>query len=247
MRTETSLLIATVKRLLKAQGMTYRDLAVKLGISEPSVKRLFSSGRLTVERLEEISHVLGYTLAEISKEAVSTQIRIDTLTENQERELVSDPRLLVVAVCAINNWTMQEIVTHYLITEQECVLFLLRLDRLRILDLLPGNRIRINVSRNFEWLPGGPIRQYFQTEGQADFLKCAFTREDESHQFLFGMLTEQAASRLLEELRILRQRMLNLHEESLSAPLDRRRGYGLMLAMRSWEPVEFASLRRREP
>jgi len=245
MATETIQIIAALKRLLKAQGMTYRDLAGKLGLSETSVKRLFASGRLTVERLEQISCILGYTLAELSREAVAGQIKLDTLTVKQERELVADPKLLVVAVCALNNWTLVEIAAYYSITENECLKCLLKLDKLRILDLLPGNRIRINVSRNFDWLPDGPIRYYFQIKGQADFLKSAFAREDESQAFVFGMLTDQAAAQMLDELRRLRQRMAMLHEESLAAPLSRRRGVGLLLAMRGWEPADFSKLRRK--
>ncbi len=241
---ETAELIRTIKRLLKSRGMTYRDVARKLGLSEPSVKRLFSSERLTVDRLVELSHLLGYTLAELSREAAAARDTLDTLTERQERELVSDPKLLVVAVCALNQWSMQEIIAVYRISEHECLKYLLRLDTLRILDLLPGNRIRINVSRDFDWLPGGPIRQYFQAHGQGDFLKSAFSRDDETLAFVHGMLTEQAAAQMLDELRRLRQRLATLHEESLAAPLGKRRGFGVLLAMRHWEPADFARLRR---
>lgn len=244
MSTETALILATIKRLLKSQGMTYRDVAKKLHLSEPSVKRLFSSGRLTVERLEQVSHLLGYTLAELSREAVSAQARLNTLTEKQERELVSNPKLLLVAVCALNHWSMQDIVGIYQISNTECVKLLLHLDKLRIIDLLPGNRIRLNVSRDFDWLPMGPIRRYFQERGQGDFLKSGFTGEGEAMAFVHGMFTEQAVAQIQEELRRLRQKFSALHEESLSAPLAKRNGIGLLFAMRSWEPDGFARLRR---
>ncbi len=245
MSTETIQILTTIKKLLKNQGMTYRDVARALKLSEPSVKRLFSSGSLTVDRLVELSHLVGYTLAELSKEAAATQAKLDTLAENQERELVSDPKLLVVAVCALNHWTLEDIAEHYRITGNECLKYLLRLDKLRIIDLLPGNRIRINVSRDFEWLPTGPIRQYFQARGQGDFLKSAFNGENESMAFAHGMLTAQALSEMQGELRRLRQKFATLHEESLSAPLSERYGIGLMLAMRRWEPADFAALKRK--
>ena len=49
--TEIAQLIDTLKRLLKAQGMTYRDVARELDVSETSVKRLFASGRFRLERV----------------------------------------------------------------------------------------------------------------------------------------------------------------------------------------------------
>lgn len=242
--TEAAQLISTIKRQLKSQGMTYRNVASSLKISEPSVKRMFASGRLTVDRLVQISNLLGYTLAELSKEAQAGQLRLSTLTEKQERDVVSDPKLLMIAVCALNHWTMAEIVESYRVTNSECIKYLLRLDKLRIIDLLPGNRIRINVSRDFEWLPYGPIKHYFQDHGQGDFLTSQFDLEDEALAFVHGMFTDQALAQMLAELRQLRKKFAELHEESLSAPLSKRSGVGLLLATRRWEPIEFKKLRR---
>lgn len=242
--TEATQLISTIKKQLKSQGMTYRDVARALKLSEPSVKRLFASERFTVDRLVQVGNLLGYTLAELAKEAQAGQPRLSTLTEKQEREVVSDPKLLVVAVCALNHWTLDEIVAFYRVTHAECIKHLLRLDKLRIIDLLPGNRIRINVSRDFDWLPNGPIRQYFQGRGLGDFLKSGFSNENESMAFVNGMFTEQAQAQIQEELRRLRQKFAELHEASLSAPLGKRSGVGLLLALRQWEPADFAKLRR---
>lgn len=241
---EADQLISALKKQLKQQGMTYRDVARALKLSEPSVKRLFASGRFTVERLVQISNLLGYTLAELAKEAQAGQSRLSTLTEKQERELVSDPKLLMVAVCSLNHWTMEEIVEYYALSAAECIKYLLRLDALRIIDLLPGNRIRLNVARDFDWLPSGPIRQYFTSKGMNDFLKSAFAEEGETMAFIHGMFTEQAVAQIHDELRKLRLKFAELHESSLSAPLAKRRGLGLLLAMRGWEPAEFAKLRR---
>ncbi len=242
--TETAQLISTIKRKLKSQGMTYRDLAYALDISEPSVKRMFASGRLNIDRLVQISNLLGYTLVEITKEAISDQPRLRTLTENQEREVVSDPKLLVVAVCALNHLTMDEIVTLYRLTKEECIKNLLILDKLRIIDLLPNNRIRINVDRDFDWLPFGPIKQLFQNRGISDFLASHFTHEDETMTFANGMFTDQALSQIQDELRRLRQKVSELHENSLTAPLSKRSSIGLLLAIRKWEPSDFRQLRR---
>jgi transcriptional regulator with XRE-family HTH domain len=241
---EADQLISTLKKQLKSQGMTYRDVARALKLSEPSVKRMFASGRFTVERLVQISNLLGYTLAELSKEAQTGQTRLSTLTEKQEREVVSDPKLLMIAVCALNHWTPDEIVALYNLSIPECIKYLLQLDRLRIIDLLPGNRIRLNVARDFDWLPCGPIRQYFQSKGINDFLKSEFAHEDETLTFVHGMFTDQALAQILEEMRRLRLKFAELHEQSLAAPLSKRRGLGLLLAMRGWEPADFSKLRR---
>ena len=130
---EATQLIATIKQHLKSQGKTYRDVAQALKLSEPSVKRLFASGRFTVDRLVQVANLLGYTLAELSREAQAAQPLLSTLTATQEREVVSDPKLLLVAVCALNHWTLEDIVHFYLIDHAECIKYLLRLDKLGII------------------------------------------------------------------------------------------------------------------
>jgi transcriptional regulator with XRE-family HTH domain len=241
---EVSQLLTTIKRQLKLQGKTYRDVAAALQLSEASVKRLLTSDTLGVDRLVEISNMLGFTLAELAQEAAVTETRPRALTATQEKELVSDTRLLLVAVCALNHWTMQDMLAVYRLSEAECLQKLLHLDRLHLIALMPGNRIRLNVARDFDWLPEGPIRRYFRTEGLNDFLDSGFDRPEQSLAFTHGMLTESALARMQAELRQLRARFAELHQESLASPLPKRRGSGLLLALREWEPAAFTALRR---
>ncbi|MDN4052244.1 transcriptional regulator [Massilia sp. YIM B02763] len=241
---EVNQLLVTIKRQLKLQGKTYRDVAATLRLSEASVKRLLTSDTLGVDRLVQVSNMLGFTLAELAQEAAVTESRLRTLTPAQEKELVSDTKLMVVAVCALNHWTLADMVAVYQLTEAEALQKLLHLDRLHLIALMPGNRIRLNVARDFDWLPDGPIRAYFRTEGLDDFLGSRFERQDETLTFTHAMLTESALARMQSELRQLRARFAELHEESLASPLPKRRGSGLLLALREWEPAAFAGLRR---
>ena len=245
--TEVVHLVGTIKRLLKARGLTYRDVAQALGLSEPSVKRLFASERFTVARLVQVAALLGYTLAELTQAAAASTPSVHGLTAAQEGQLVSDEKLLLVAVCAFNHWTLADIVAAYRLTEAEALKRLLVLDRMGVIDLLPGNRLRLRVARDFDWLPDGPIRRHFRQQGQADFLGAAFDGPDEAFEFSHAMLTAPAAAELQRELRRLRQKLAALHDESAGAPLARRRGTGLMLAVREWEPAGFSRLRRKTP
>ncbi|MBK7357126.1 helix-turn-helix domain-containing protein [Propionivibrio sp.] len=242
---EIARLVKTLKHRLKIQGMTYRDLALALNVSEPSVKRMFALGRFSIDRVIEIAHLLGFTLAELTHEAAASEGRLHTLSDAQERELVSDAKLLLVAVCVLNQWEIGNIVETYALSEAECIQRLVKLDRLRLIDLLPGNRIRLNVARDFDWRPKGPIRMYFLGQGMGEFLKSDFSGGDEVMAFSHAMLTEQAMAKMQAEIRKLRQRFAEIHEESLAAPLAKRRGTGLLLAMREWEIGAFIKLRRK--
>lgn len=241
---EIGQLVRVLKKRLKIQGITYRELAAAIDLSEPSVKRMFACQRFTLDRLVQISNYLGFTLAELAQEAVVTEHLVHTLSEAQEEELVSDRKLLLVAICSLNHWSVQDIISTYRVTEAECIQRLAQLDRLRLIVLLPGNRIRLNVARDFDWRVKGPIRSFFREHGLHDFLDSDFALDDETMSFSHAMLTEAAMAKVLAELRKLRQRFAELHEESLAAPLSKRHGVGMLLAMREWEIGVFSALRR---
>lgn len=124
------------------QGKTYRDVAAALGLSEADVKRLLTSDTRGVDHLVESSNMLGFSLAELAQEASSSQARLRTLSAEQERELVSDTLLLLVAVCALNHWTLADMLAAYRLAEAEYLQKLLHLDRLHLIAPMPGDRIR---------------------------------------------------------------------------------------------------------
>jgi transcriptional regulator with XRE-family HTH domain len=247
MSTEIVQLVATIKRELKAQGLTYKDVARALKVSEASVKRVFASERFTVARLAQVSQLLGLTLAELLQESTSSLPPLDTLTREQEAQLVSDDKLLLVAVCSLNHWSLADITHVYEITKLEAVKALRVLDRLGLIELLPGDRIRRRAKRDFDWIPDGPIRSYFSKQGLSDFLTGPFDPADESLDFAHGMLTASAQAELKLELRRLRSKLVTLHEQSIPAALSEKDGIGLLLAIRQWEPLAFRRIRRATP
>ena len=244
--TEIEQLVATIKRELKRQRLTYRDVAKVLKLSEASVKRTFAAESFTLERIAQVATMLGFTLAEIAQQAAAEAPRVSTLTERQEKELIADEKLLLVAVCALNHWTVADILATYTLTKPEGIKRLVQLDRLRLIELLPNDRIRILVSRDFDWLPNGPMHRFFLQYGQAHFLASAFAAANETMAFAHGMLTDAAVMELQSELRKVKTRFAELHQEGLATPRRERRGTGLLLALREWEPPAFTRLRRED-
>lgn len=241
---ESQHLVATLKRLLKAQGYTYRRIGEAIGLSEPSVKRLFAGSNFTLARLVQLCELLNLTLAELMAQAQQDEPQIHHLSTAQEQELIADPSLLLVAVCVLNQWTAAEIVSTYQLSQTQCLQRLLRLDRLGMINLLPGDRVRLNIARDFEWLPNGPIQHFFRQQEKDDFLASRFDGEGESLLFLHGMLSPAAHARLQSQIRKLREEFAELHRESLATPRAQRSGTCLLLAVREWEPQSFTALRR---
>jgi transcriptional regulator with XRE-family HTH domain len=239
-------LVEALKRLLKAQGITYAQVAAKLGLSEAGVKRMFSRRDFTLQRLEHICRVAHIEFDELARAASDDRAGIARLTPEQERALVSDPKLMLVALCAVGNWTFEQIVDTYAIPRAECVRCLTHLDRQRIIELAPGNRIRPLISRTFSWLPDGPIQRYFRARVEAEYLESKFERNDELFLFVSGMLSRHSASELIGRLREVAREFAALHREDIALPLAERHGTSLLLATRAWEPRAFRNLRRAD-
>ena len=62
---ESKLLITALKRCLKLRGVTYKDLALSINLSESSVKRLFASNNLSLQRFEQVCEVVGMSIFDL--------------------------------------------------------------------------------------------------------------------------------------------------------------------------------------
>lgn len=245
--TQAAQLIRTIKTQLKIRGLTYQDVAKHIGRSESSVKRLLSIGNLDLARLIQICELLDLTLAELTHLAANDTHALECLSHEQEQALVADKTLLLITICTLNHWTLDDITTHYNISRPECLRYLFKLERMRLIELLPDNRIRIKVARDFEWLRGGPIEHFFITHYRDEFLSSENDEAISHIFFIHGMLSESAQQELRKQLNKLRQDFAQLHQASLSSELEYRHGTSLFLAMRSnWEPEDFKRQRRAE-
>ena len=206
-----SRLVDALKRMLKGRAVTYAMVAVGLGLSEASVKRMFSRRDFTLQRLEDICSVAGIDFGELTREATAEDAGMTHLTVEQEREIVSDPTLMLIALCAVGNWTFQQIVETYDIPEAECLRCLTRLDRQRIIELGPDNRIRSLIDRTFAWLPGGPIQRYFRARVESEFLSSKFDRPGELFLYVNGMLSRHSTSEVTARMRRVANEFADLH------------------------------------
>jgi len=237
-------LIDTLKRALKAHGLTYADVATSICLSEASVKRMFSKHNFTLERMDTICQMMDMDMADLVRMFESDQHRISHLTFEQEQELVSDIKLLLIALCVRDHMSFDDILQRYDISKSESFSHLVRLDRLKLIELLPNNRIKLLIARDFRWLPNGPIERFFENKVQNEFLNSRFKHDDELRLYLGGLLSRSSHETLLKKLKLLANEFTALQEGDIPLPLAERSHVSLFLAMRHWELAAFAQLRR---
>jgi transcriptional regulator with XRE-family HTH domain len=242
---QTNALVEALKQVLKSRSITYAQVARRLRMSEASIKRVFATERFTLDRLDRVCGILGIEITDLAKMVEHEAERVNQLTLEQEREIVADPKLMLVAVHALNHWTLDEIIDHYTVSKTECIRLLARLDRLRIIDLLPNNRIRVIVGRNFSWRPDGPFQRHFRDQLEADFFGSRFDGTGEHLAFVSGMLSRNSNAVIQQHMRRLGAEFTELHNQDMGLPLDERFGTSLLIAMRPWVPEMFRKMQRK--
>ncbi len=240
---QTAPLIDTIKRVLKAQGKTYADVAKVMELSEASVKRLFAEKNFTLQRLDKICEFLGMEISDLVRAMEASGEKLTELTEEQEKELAADTKLLLAAVLLLNKWSFEEITSTYQIDTHEGIQLLARLDRMKLIDLLPGNRVKLKISRNFSWRKNGPIQQFFEEQVQADFLRSRFNKPGENRIFVSGMLSRRSNEEIQRRMRRLNNEILALLAEDEALPVEEKFGTAMVMALRPWEPKLFEALR----
>jgi DNA-binding Xre family transcriptional regulator len=239
-------LVSALKKVLKARGRTYADLATGLGLSEASIKRLFSEQTFTLQRLDDICRLLEMDLFELAQIARGESEALRQMTVAQEALLAGDRKLLAVFYLLLNNREPAAIVQDYQLSETECIRLLAKLDRAGLIELLPGNRVRLRVSRQVRHRPNGPLRQRLGEEMVSNFLSVRFDDHDGHFRFEIGELSAASAAMLARKLDRLAAEFFELSELDMHLPPAQRALYGIAMGLRPWGgAAELTGLRRR--
>ena len=231
---QTAALLNALKRALRAQGKTYADVAITLGLSVASVKRLFAERSLSLERLDSTCTMLNLEVSDLLRQLDEDDRHLTQLSQEQERVIASDRLLLLVAVSVLNRLTADDILARFHIDRHQCIRKLAWLDRQGFIDLLPKDRIKLRVAANFAWLPDGPIQRFFQEKLSAEYFKGRFAGAHERLHFLTGMLSAASQQQFQRKLDRLAQEFEEMNQEDGHLPTDERPGYTVVLAVRPW-------------
>ena len=243
MSTTTSLVLA-IKQELKAARMTYADLAQALGMAESSVKRMLAKGDMALSRVDDICRALKLDFAELARRVADAQPLLREMTLEQERAVVVDKKLLLVAICVLSQWTLEQITACYRLADAECIKYLAQLDRIGIIELRPLNRYRLKLAKTFRWRPHGPVMDYFRENALLDYFSGGFDGAGEGLLLVHGSVSRSMAPAFLERLQRVAQDFAQQHQTDQKLADKDREGYTLLLCMRSWEFAALTPLRR---
>lgn len=238
------LMFEVLRQELRRVGMTYKNLARLIDMSESSIKRMFGQKDMTLSRMAQICKVSEISFEEVLRQASDLTPKADHLTLAQERALMDNPKLLLVAISCLGHWTFEQIVETYTITEAECILCMIELDKHGVIELKPLNRYRLRVSPAFRWRSDGPIQAFFKDVVVADYFNGRFDGAGETLMCVPARLSHNSAQEIQQKIQQLAADIARLQQDDRRLPPQDRDGFTLMLGFRSWEFSAFTALRR---
>lgn len=238
-------LVECIKVELKSKGITYAKLADHLKLTESAVKHMFSVGNFSLERLDEISEVLGMDMSDLVALTIDREPKLERLTIKQESELVNDMKLFIVAYAVMNYWKVDEILARYDFSKPDLLKYLIHLEKTGFLELHVNNRIVPKVANNFSWHPDGPMENLFQTRVLPEFFRSDFSDDDALRVTKSGDITEKSRHLLAKRVQALGEYFDELCFNDRYENLDARRtGSSLIVGIREWSFSPFLDARK---
>lgn len=245
---ESQDLVNTLKRCLKGRGLTYSDVANCLGLSEPQVKRLFSRGGWSMERLESVCGLLDMNLHELVQlSSKQRQSGSSVLTLEQEKALAEDQTLLTWFYLLVNGWSLKEISDEYGTDSHARTRLLAKLDRLQLIDLLPGDQVRLRTAQVVEWRRGGPVWRQYEARVRDEFLRYGFREENDLLRLSTGELSTASLNIFNRKLRALIKEFGELVRIDRSLPAEEKHSVGMLAALRPWVFSLLQEEKKRQP
>ena len=240
---ETTRIVSSLKRVMKARGVTYAQLAKDIGLSEPSIKRILSRATLTVSRLEQICVALDVSIHEVTRLASELGAEAaDQLTLEQETALAADLKLLACFYLLANGRTPREIMSELSADEKQVRRWLVRLHSLRLVELRTGMRARALTTAAVAWRKDGPVRKVYEKRAREEFMQSRFSGQHEVQMFRSAELSEASWTVFLRKLEKLAGEFRDLAEIDRSLASRDKRSVAVLFAGRPWVFSAFRSL-----
>lgn len=168
-----------LKRLLKQKGITYKELAKKLSLSESGIKKLFISDDCSFSRLNEICVAIGVSISDVLDAVYETPIKSHRHTREQEEFLVSNPKAFnIYCKLTVEEMSITELKRNFKISESELFKILKSLDKYDLIQLMPEGRIRFPDKSMTLWENAGPLVAKMKREWPAQLLKTIIGNEN---------------------------------------------------------------------
>jgi len=232
---QTEQLVGSLKKVLRAKGLTYKDVAIALKLSEASIKRNFSENTFTLSRLEDICNLIDINFYEVARlTSMYKEDRKRILSIAQEQELAKDSLLFTYFYHLLNGWTHRQLIKKLSLDEIGSIKQLTALDNIGLIELLPGNKVRLLTAQTIKWRDDGPIRKLYKNQVLSEFLDSNFKKDNETMHFETAELSPASINTLQRKIDLLVKEMEEFAELDHTVPEEEKISVGMLVGIRPW-------------
>jgi transcriptional regulator with XRE-family HTH domain len=198
---EHALYLRALKRALRARGLTYAELAARLGMSESGVKKMLNAKDMSFRRVVQICgalEILPGQLFTLSEHAVIAEV---TLTDEQEEALIKNVLLLAVYWrLAVERREPSEIASLHRLDGAQLKRLLDRLVRLQLVSVRRGH-YRPRHPGKFRWADDSRLARFLNRSWSKLTLERALKKRDGGlHRLVAMQIAPEAYQELLRDL-----------------------------------------------
>lgn len=204
---QKSQLILGLKKILKTKDINYLELSKKIGMSHSNMRRMFSAEHMNLDHLDEICKALDVSFKDLCQ-AMEEEVRpVGQFSLEQEKALAKNQELFSLFYILATGLTLQEVIHRHHFEKRPLELLLLKLDKLGLIELHAGNRVKCLHGTDIKWNAGGPLEQKYKDQARREFWNADFEGSDERSSHLYSKLgpysmavVKRKFDRLLQEV-----------------------------------------------
>ncbi|MGF1740302.1 helix-turn-helix transcriptional regulator [Vibrio profundum] len=160
-----TIICSLIKKRLKGVGLSYKDVAEQMSISEVSVKRLLNMSQpLSTKRLVQLAELAQVSLSQIVVEAEKLASQIPTFTANQDKAFCDEPELYTVFSEICGDVRPQFLMKKFQLDEASLYLYLRKLESIGLIEIVRGCEFKLLVSKHICFSDSNQFPMYFKNQ-----------------------------------------------------------------------------------
>ncbi|WP_230461490.1 helix-turn-helix domain-containing protein [Sphingobium sp. CAP-1] len=233
LRPAPAMLLAELRRELKARGVRVSQLAKELDVAEPTVWRWLRGEGLTLDRLDAICAIADLDMRDLLGRADDD--RMDRFTLAQERILAADRALALVFFAILHGAQRPDIDREFGLPSDRLDSHIDRLQRLGLIDGTPRGRLRPKVQISVRWRRGGPLSMAFERTVKPLFMSMDFGARDALYVSDMVPMSDNGRARVHALFEALRADIHMIGQQERAAHIDGRQWSGVLMMVRPFD------------
>ncbi|WP_127716776.1 helix-turn-helix domain-containing protein [Halobacteriovorax sp. HLS] len=223
---DTIQLIDTLKKVLKRNNLTYKNISEHLGLSEVSVKRIFSKYDCSLSRLAMICSLANISIIELGELSKKENQNLNYfLTQKQETLFTKELYLFHFFTRIYRGEELEVVLLEMGLTKATGFKYLRQLEKIELLELLPHDTYKFLITGRLRLNLDGPLFKKVIKSHNIQFLNKVYDeikREDCCFQSSEIKLTKKSLKLMVHDINELGRKYseISYQEERLSSEKD---------------------------